>query len=353
MKEGLADEMLKVLHVLKSNHYSGAESVAIAICGQMDSGYRSAYASPAGAVAAFLENAGIQYYPLKKFRLRDIRRVLEEYQPDIVHAHDFSASAICACMNGSFYLISHLHQNPSWIRKWNLRSFAYWLCMGRFSQFLLVSAALLKEAVFLDAGSGKVRVIGNPVDTGRIIRLAEAETADSYDLLFVGRLAAEKNPQKFIRIAAKVKKKGMSIRCAMLGEGELYRPCMKLIGDMGLGGEITMAGFCKNPYPYIKSAKILVITSDWEGYGLAACEASVLGTPVLAGRVGGLETIFAQVPEVFCESENEFAEKIGQLLGNPAEYEKFQKDMKKSSFEGASQYMEQMRQIYQYCVKGE
>ena len=187
----------------------------------------------------------------------------------------------------------------------------------------------------------------------RSIRLSQAGTADSYDLLFVGRMTAQKNPQKFIRIVHEIKKKGMSVRCAMLGEGEMYRSCTRLIADMGLGAEIVMPGFCKNPYPYIKNARLLIITSDWEGYGLAACEASVLGTPVLAGRVGGLETIFAKVPEVFCESEREFAEKISRLLYSTAEYEEFREKLKKkSSFDGISAYMERIRRVYKCCGKG-
>lgn len=346
--------MIKILHVLKSNHYSGAENVAIAICRQLGSDYQTAYTSPAGPIAVFLEDAGIQYYPLRQFRLREIRKVLEKYQPDIVHAHDFSASVMCACRSGSCHLISHLHHDPLWIRKWNLRSFAYWLCMGKFSRILLVSDAILKEAVFLKDVGRKITVVGNPVDCDRMIQSAKTETADSYDLLFVGRLTAPKNPQKFIRIVHEVKKNGIPVRCAMLGEGELYHSCAKLIADMGLGKEIAMLGFRKNPYPYIKNARLLVITSDWEGYGLAACEASVLGTPVLAGRAGGLETIFAQVPEVFCESEHEFAGKIIRLLCSPAEYEEFQKKLKKKiSMEGISHYMDRIQRIYHSCGKGE
>ena len=84
---------MKVLHVLKSNRYSGAENIAITICANMQK-YMCAYTSPIGPIDEKLKEQNIKYYPMKKFCVMELKRVVKEFEPDVIHAHDFSASVI-------------------------------------------------------------------------------------------------------------------------------------------------------------------------------------------------------------------------------------------------------------------
>lgn len=63
------------------------------------------------------------------------------------------------------------------------------------------------------------------------------------------------------------------------------------IEELGLVHVIRLYGFQKNPYIYLKQAKVMCMPSKWEGFGLAAVEALALGKPVIAAPVGGLNDI--------------------------------------------------------------
>lgn len=322
--------MIKVLHVLKSDRYAGAENAAIAICSNLKETYEIAYASKDGEIGWHVRKAGIQFYPMKRFSFGEIKRVLEEFCPDVIHAHDFSASVFCSVLKKDCCLISHLHNNPFWIRTWNVRTLAYFLVARRMDRILVVSGEIQQEAVFLNRKKG-IFVVGNPVDTINIKKQAEEYLQKDFTLLFVGRFTEQKNPQRFIRIvsyiADRMEIQQKDIFAAMLGSGELEGTCRQMVQEMGLTGYMKLFGFCKNPYPYIKKARLLLVTSDWEGYGIAAVEAVSLGTPVLAMAVGGLKTVFRQFPEALCRSEAEMCKKVQRLLENKAYYKSFQQKM--------------------------
>ena len=91
---------MKVLHVLNTGKYSGAENVAITICKNMQNNV-CAYTSPEGKIQETLQEHNVIYYPMKKFCLMELKRIVTEFTPDIIHAHDFKASVICSFVKSS------------------------------------------------------------------------------------------------------------------------------------------------------------------------------------------------------------------------------------------------------------
>ena len=86
---------MRVLHVLKSNSFSGAENVAITICKNMQNNV-CAYTSPEGKIQETLQEHNVIYYPMKKFCLMELKRIVTEFTPDIIHAHDFSEKVLAS-----------------------------------------------------------------------------------------------------------------------------------------------------------------------------------------------------------------------------------------------------------------
>ena len=184
------------------------------------------------------------------------------------------------------------------------------------------------------------------------MRMADAVKTDGFvpeypDLMFIGRLTQQKNPSRFIRIVYKIKKAGVKVHALMLGDGELADRCRQQIRNLGLGDTVRMAGYCENPYPYMRKAKLVLITSDWEGYGLVAAEALSLHVPVLACAVGGLCTIFQNVPDALCHSEEELFLKTRSLLTSQKCYEKYCRKLQKFvHLQEIMQYKNLLGQIY-------
>lgn len=71
------------------------------------------------------------------------------------------------------------------------------------------------------------------------------------------------------------------------------------IDALGLSGRVTVAGFQRNPYPWIAGADLLVLCSDHEGLPNVIVEALALGTPVVSTDCpsGPREILGAAFPE--------------------------------------------------------
>lgn len=135
------------------------------------------------------------------------------------------------------------------------------------------------------------RVIYNPIDRCKIENMARTETVCKGDnvltVITVGRLTPPKKPQRLLQVAKMAKDAGMSVRFKWVGDGELRREMESMRDEMGLHDMVEFTGFTKNPFPHIKAADIMMVTSDFEGFCLVICEAMCLGVPVISTRTAG------------------------------------------------------------------
>lgn len=333
---------MKILHILYSNQYSGAENVVCQIMEQFcnDVNVEMVYCSRDGQIREVLLERNLPFVPITDLTVKGLKRVLQEQKPDVVHAHDFRASVIsAAAVRGmGIRLISHLHNNPPWIRKVNTQSVAY-LFAGLFCEkILLVSDAVGKEYVFNSFLKKKEVVIGNPIN---ILAIKAAEVpAEKSDLIFVGRLSEQKNPLRFLQIVSDLQKQIPDIQTIVLGDGELRQECEAWVASLGLQKNVKFLGFQKNPYDYMTNSRVLCMTSDWEGFGLVAVEALSLGKPVVCKPVGGLTGIVEESCGRLCQSDAEYLEELTKLLQEETYY------MEKSA--GAFQRAEALHNIERY-----
>lgn len=349
--------MKKVLMLLKSKVYAGAEKVAIEIMLNLQKEYEFYYASPFGEISKKLASCKLNYIPLKSFRVGEIQRIIRLIQPDIIHAHDFSASVAASLLKsftGKQKLVSHIHYNARENRMWGKKAVLYLAALCRMDCVISVSEAIVEEAVFRKALKSKVKILGNPVNKAEIQQMAkqqgqqEKDEVYLFDVIFVGRLSRQKNPEKFIRILARLEKSGQQVYAALIGDGEQYKDCYDLIQKYHLEQHVKMLGFLENPYPIIKKSKILCMTSKEEGFGLAVAEAMVLGVPVLVSKVGGMKQLLGTEAEEFCKTEQEYVSKIRRLLKDKQFYQTEQRKMRERAkdFPDLQEYIKQIRKIY-------
>jgi glycosyltransferase involved in cell wall biosynthesis len=316
---------IRVLHVLKSSSYSGAENVVITIIKHLNENYEAAYLATRGEIEDVLREEGICYFLLDKLTRKNISKIIEEYKPDIVHAHDFTATVLCAMILGKFRLISHLHYDPPWVYNWNIRTIVYQCCKKRISKVLTVSTDMFQNMVFANKFKEKVIVVKNPLDVERIKQKADDKQYDNLlaiDIIFVGRFVEQKNPQRFIRLVETLKREGFDkLHCIMLGDGKLLEECRRMVKSLGLEENVQLLGFQGNPYAYINKSSLLCLTSRWEGFGLVIAEASILGVPVLSTKTSGACEILGEKAWEICDSDVEFVDKAKQLLTDHIQYE--------------------------------
>jgi glycosyltransferase involved in cell wall biosynthesis len=304
----------KILHLLSSNAYSGAESVAIKIISTLSDEYEFAYVSPKGPIVEKLKENNITYIPLKGMNPYYVNGILKSWKPDVIHAHDFRASIASAFTSYSCKRISHIHQNPEWIKRINLFTILYSLSSLKYNYVIHVSKAIKDEAVFSKLMRNKEIVLSNYVDITDVYNKSLSSEEEIFDLAFVGRLSEVKDPLKFIQIVRTIANKKPDIKAVMVGDGELKDLCEQKIKDLKLINNIRMLGFLSNPYPVMRNSRLIVITSKWEGFCLVAVEAMALGKPIICTPVGGLNEIVNKECGVFMVSEYDVSEKIVNIL---------------------------------------
>jgi glycosyltransferase involved in cell wall biosynthesis len=122
--------------------------------------------------------------------------------------------------------------------------------------------------------------IHNAVDAAAVRRLsAEYEPAlprEPY-LIHVGRFAPQKRHDLLLDA---LRRSGLPHRLVLLASPSSTLD--RLIADQGLAGRVTVAGFQRNPYPWIAGAELLVLCSDHEGMPNVLLEALACGTRIVS-----------------------------------------------------------------------
>lgn len=168
---------------------------------------------------------------------------------------------------------------------------ARWL--GKFRRLysghlVTVSRALEEElvnAVGLQPQS--IRTIYNPFDFDLLRRRAAEprELPGEPYILYPARLTPRKRQDLLLRAYAQ---SGLQLPLVLLGgtsgpEGERYEAEMKILArELGILERVRFAGFEQNPYPWIKGAALVAMSSDSEGLPTVLIESLILGTPVVS-----------------------------------------------------------------------
>ncbi len=342
----------KVIHILNTNKYSGAENVAITIINNVNKNekFKCFYMSPEGEISEVLKKNGIEYIPVKKISCREIRRICKKYNPDIIHAHDFRASIKCALLKKNTLLIFHIHNNPPWIKKINLNSVSFLLAGLKADKILTVSNAIGKEYIFFNFIRNKTRCIGNPLERKKILELVKRINSEKkYDICCTARISKQKNPMKFLNIIYQVKLIIPEIKAIWIGDGEMKNDMKQKIKELGMENNIKLLGFKNNPYEYMKKSKIFLLTSDWEGFGLSAFEALTLGLPCIVSNVGGLKEIVTNDCGNLFDNDQKAVENINKMLKdtNLLENKSEEALIRAKQLENINEYIDNIIRIYE------
>jgi glycosyltransferase involved in cell wall biosynthesis len=109
-----------------------------------------------------------------------------------------------------------------------------------------------------------------------------------YDLLFVGRLIAQKRPTVFVEIVEAVKASVPGVTALVIGRGAERGAMENRIAERGLGDHISLLGARDDVGDWMLRSKVLVQPSLIEGLPIVVAEAMGCGTPVVVSDVGDL-----------------------------------------------------------------
>jgi glycosyltransferase involved in cell wall biosynthesis/extradiol dioxygenase family protein len=145
------------------------------------------------------------------------------------------------------------------------------------------------------------------IDPERIRKAAPLNRAQKYPhfkklVLSVSRLETEKGVDDTLRVMKEILKDEPEAGLVVLGSGSEKQHLVLLAQELGLGERVVFEDY-QDPFPYFKAADVLLVTSRYEGYGMAIVEALALGCPVvsldvgIAGEAGAIVTDLEHMPK--------------------------------------------------------
>lgn len=339
---------MKIIHLLKSNSFSGAENIVVGLLKKIKN-RDCIYVSKRGEIEEKLKEEQLKYVMVDDLFL-SLKKVLQKEKPDIIHAHDLGAifSAVLLNVFTNVKIIAHMHNDPEWLSKINLKSIIYLLCQLRLKDNILVSQSVYDKYIFKSYLKHPI-VLDNKLDSKEILVKAQDNIDENYDVIFVGRLTEQKDPLRFIEIIKEVKNKKADLKVLIIGRGDLEAKVKEKIRDLELCNTINILSFTNNPYKYIKNAKTLVLTSKWEGYGLVVDEALILEKPVVCSDLPGIRVHMSNEFGKLCDTDQEFIDEISLLLTDENYYNKTVQNIK-SQYEKPSidDYTNKINELYNH-----
>jgi glycosyltransferase involved in cell wall biosynthesis len=268
-------------------------------------------------------------FPLTQASIRELRRQLGGYRPDLVQASFISAftGALLRLKRSGFtrrlIVIDHSSGETPLRRGWRrLASRLRGWRVGRTLDAILpVSQTIARrdiERVFLP--TEKVRVIYNGIrlcDFPNPVRSTRATPLVAY----AGQLIPEKGVMTLLRAHVRLRREGATgYELVIAGSGcqeeELKKFCLESECD-----DVRFLGHIDGVVDLFGSAGVVVVPSEWqEAFGLVATEAMACGAACLVSDAGALPEVVGDAGLVFRAGDDaDLARKLESLLRDPDE----------------------------------
>lgn len=319
----MAEERRRILFLVPSLEGGGAERVFVTILRHLSRDKLELHLGLLQATGPYLKDvpADVQRHVLNVARVRyavpAILRLIWELRPQAVISTPIHLNLLAACSKPLWPSRIRLFVRESTVvshfLEEEMKQPALWKYLYR-SYRLADSVICLCDAMSRDLSETiglpleKIVQIYNPIDSGRLLDLAEGAKnpykTSGPNLIAAGRLANEKGFDLLLEAMALVSRSWPNAHLTILGEGLLRGALERQRDALGLGQRVSLVGFQENPFPYYRWADLFVSTSKYEGLPNAMLEAIALGIPALAvDCFGGVREVVELFPELafLCE----------------------------------------------------
>lgn len=288
----------------------GAEKALVRIaCGLQDSGWSVRVISlrDAGVMAEPLRRSGIEVVALHCGGMADLRcygrlrEQLRTHRSDVLLSFLHQANVygrLAGRAAGVPVIVSGIRVADR--RRWVLMTDRW--TRRRVDQYIAVSPSVARfHAAACGIPDKQMSAIPNGVDsvstdTGTASRWFEIEgpsaRPEPLNLLFVGRLTAQKNPllllDVFERLAQELR---TSATLTYVGDGPLKSQLQQQITSRGLQKSVRLVGAVDDVRPFWQTASVLLLPSRWEGMPNVVLEAMAAAVPVVASSVDGVSDV--------------------------------------------------------------
>lgn len=329
---------MKILHVITSLQSGGAERLMVDLLPLMksrgvevdlcvfNSGRTPFYdeLSRRGIKIVSLSSRNV-YHPINLIRLY---KLVHSGKYDIVHTHNTACQlfgAVVSLFTGSvFFTTEHNTTNRrrghlflSYIDRWMYARYRRIICISRATETNLRKA--------IGDLSTKTSVIYNGIDVQKFSS-AEAidrcSVSDRPDRKVVSMVAVFRPQKDHETVIKAVEMLSDEYELWLVGDGECRVRIESLIAEHNVQDRVRLLGLRNDVPSILKASDIVVMSSFWEGFGLAAVEAMAAGKPVVASAVEGLDEVVDGAGQLFpCGDSEELVCILEKISNDRALYD--------------------------------
>jgi glycosyltransferase involved in cell wall biosynthesis len=173
-------------------------------------------------------------------------------------------------------------------------------------------------------------------------------------ILMALRFSREKNIGLAIDAMAEVVRKYNKIGLIIVGEGAEKKNIELKIKNLGLENNVILEKWNNDLVSYYKSADLLLLTSNYEGYGLVVAEAIAAGLPVVMTDVGCAGELVIDGENglvVPISDRSKLKEAISKIIASKPLYQQLKNGAEKSgaNFISKEQYLDLYKKSWEKC----
>ncbi|WP_404810863.1 glycosyltransferase [Actinobacillus pleuropneumoniae] len=156
--------------------------------------------------------------------------------------------------------------------------------LRRYDRIISICEDMKEEISHIESLRNKIIVLYHPINFDNVLSLANDSIPKVKGEYFiqVARLEEIKNHEVMIDIFYELVKKGIPQNLIIIGNGSCLKKLQAKIEILHLEERCFLLGEIKNPYPYMKNAKLFLHTSKREGLPTVLLESMVLNVPVVS-----------------------------------------------------------------------
>ncbi|WP_234110726.1 glycosyltransferase [Chryseobacterium sp. R2A-55] len=290
-----------------------------------------------------------------------IMRHLKNY--DVVHAHLFPSTYFLALAKRiSFSPIPIIFTEHSTSNRRFRNKRLKWLNKGFYQIFqkIICITEEVKSAVQNHVGISdeKLEVIHNGINIEKFDQALPMDRANvdpglkdsDFLLVQVSSFRPQKDQATVIRSLELLPE---HVKLMLVGDGDLKKEQMELAAELNLGNRVFFLGNRSDVPSLLKTADAVVLSSNYEGFGLAIVEGMASGRPSIASEVPGLAEVVEGYGILFPKGDaSVLANEVSRLMNDRAYYE----ETAKEGLERAKQFditlmVEKTVQLYRELLK--
>lgn len=244
---------------------------------------------------------------------------------DIIHTHNTAPQLFTALANlcARKKLVYTEHSTDNNRRSlWWFKTFDQW-CYRQYHKIICISSKAEDNLrLYLGRGDSRIITINNGVDINRIFTSAissELQDAkgDDFIVTMVAGFRKEKDQDTLIRAIDTLPK---GIKLWLIGDGDRRLGLERICKELDLNERVKFWGMRTDVPSILKASDVVVMSSHYEGFGLASVEGMAAGKPMIASGVDGLKQVVEGYGIIFPHQNDKILAKEIERLYNDSEY---------------------------------